>query len=54
MMSTEFRRPCRSSICNCADQRRLLRVQKQMAAVKLLIIDGLGFVPLSKAGAAAF
>jgi DNA replication protein DnaC len=29
----------------------LLRVHKQMAAVKLLIIDELGFVPLSKTGA---
>lgn len=33
------------------DERRLLRVQKQMANVKLLIIDELGFVPLSKTGA---
>jgi DNA replication protein DnaC len=33
------------------DQRQLLRVQKQMAAVKLLIIDELDFVPLSKTGA---
>jgi DNA replication protein DnaC len=33
------------------DERRLLRVQKQMAAVKRLIIDELGFVPLSKTGA---
>jgi DNA replication protein DnaC len=33
------------------DERRLLRVQKQMAAVTLLIIDELGFVPLSKTGA---
>ena len=33
------------------DERRLQRVQKQMAAVKLLIIDELGFVPLSKTGA---
>ena len=32
-------------------ERRLLRVQKQMAGVKLLIIDELGFVPLSKTGA---
>ena len=29
----------------------LLRVQKQMATVKLLIIDELGFVPLSKTDA---
>ena len=33
------------------DERRLIRLQKQMAAVKLLIIDELGFVPLSKTGA---
>jgi hypothetical protein len=33
------------------DERRLLRLQKQMATVELLIIDELGFVPLSKTGA---
>lgn len=33
------------------DERRLLRVRKQMVAVKLLIIDELGFVPLPKTGA---
>lgn len=33
------------------DERRLLRLQKQMVGYKLLIIDELGFVPLSKAGA---
>jgi len=33
------------------DERRLLRFQKQMAGYKLLIIDELGFVPLSKTGA---
>jgi len=33
------------------DERRLLRLQKQMVAYKLLIIDELGFVPLSKTGA---
>jgi DNA replication protein DnaC len=33
------------------DERRLLRLQKQMAGHKLLIIDELGFVPLSKTGA---
>ena len=32
-------------------ERRLLRLQKQMANHKLLIIDELGFVPLSKTGA---
>jgi DNA replication protein DnaC len=33
------------------DERRLLRLQKQLATVELLIIDELGFVPLSKTGA---
>lgn len=33
------------------DERRLLRLQKQLASYKLLIIDELGFVPLSKTGA---
>ena len=33
------------------EERRLLRLQKQLAGHKLLIIDELGFVPLSKTGA---
>ncbi len=33
------------------DERRLLRLQRQLTAYKLLIIDELGFVPLSKTGA---
>jgi DNA replication protein DnaC len=33
------------------DDKRLLRTQKQLAADQLLIIDELGFVPLSKSGA---
>jgi DNA replication protein DnaC len=33
------------------DEKRLLRLQKQLACYKLLIIDELGFVPLSKSGA---
>ena len=33
------------------DERSLLRLQKQLAACKLLIVDELGFVPLSKTGA---
>ncbi len=33
------------------DKKRLLRLQKQMATMELLIIDELGFVPLSKTGA---
>ena len=32
------------------DEKRLLRLQKQLAGYKLLIIDELGFVPLSKSG----
>jgi DNA replication protein DnaC len=33
------------------DEKRLLRLQKQMATAELLIIDELGFVPLSKTSA---
>jgi DNA replication protein DnaC len=33
------------------DERRLLRLQKQLVKHRLLIIDELGFVPLSKTGA---
>ena len=33
------------------DEKRLLRYQKQMAIHELLIVDELGFVPLSKTGA---
>ena len=33
------------------DEKRLLRLQRHLAKVKLLIIDELGFVPLSKTGA---
>ena len=33
------------------DERRLLNLQKKLARLKLLIIDELGFVPLSKIGA---
>jgi len=33
------------------DEKRLLRTQKQLAAYQLLIVDELGFVPLSKSGA---
>lgn len=32
------------------DEKRLLRLQKQLASHELLIIDELGFVPLSKTG----
>ena len=33
------------------DERRLLKLQRDLAAVKLLIIDELGYVPLSSTGA---
>jgi len=33
------------------DEKRLLRLQKQIAGYKLLIVDELGFVPLSRTGA---
>jgi DNA replication protein DnaC len=33
------------------DERSLLRLQKQLSRYKLLIVDELGFVPLSKTGA---
>src|SRR5687768_2106300 len=34
-----------------SDEKRLLRFQKLLASYELLIIDELGFVPLSKTGA---
>ena len=33
------------------DEKRLLRLQRQLAAYKLLIIDELGYIPLSQTGA---
>jgi DNA replication protein DnaC len=33
------------------DERRLLRLQQRLAALKLLIVDELGYVPLSPSGA---
>ena len=40
-----------NELMEARDERRLLRLQKQLASLKLLIIDELGFVPLSKTGA---
>ena len=40
-----------NALMEARDERRLLRLQKQIAGYKLLIIDELGFVPLSKTGA---
>jgi len=33
------------------DEKRLLRLQRQLAGYKLLIVDELGYVPLSQTGA---
>ncbi len=38
-------------LMEASDERRLLNLQKKLAPFKLLIIDELGFVPLSKTGA---
>ena len=38
-------------LMEAGDERRLLRLQKQLASQHLSIIDELGFVPLSKTGA---
>ncbi len=40
-----------NELMEARDERSLIRLQKQLAAIKLLIIDELGFVPLSKTGA---
>ena len=40
-----------NGLMEARDERRLLRFQKQMAGHRLLIIDELGIVPLSKTGA---
>ena len=40
-----------NGLLEARDEKRLLRLQKQLAAYKLLIIDELGFVPLSKTSA---
>ena len=40
-----------NELLEARDERRLLRVQKQLVKQDLLIIDELGYVPLSKTGA---
>ena len=40
-----------SQLMEARDERRLLKLQRDLAAVKLLIIDELGYVPLSPTGA---
>ncbi len=39
------------ALMEARDEKRLLRLQGQLAKYRLLIIDELGFVPLSKTGA---
>jgi len=39
------------SLIEARDEKRLLRYQKSLARQELLIVDELGFVPLSKTGA---
>ena len=40
-----------NELLEARDEKRLLRVQKQLAKQDLLIVDELGYVPLSKTGA---
>ena len=40
-----------NSLIEARDEKHLLRFQKSLAKIQLLIIDELGFVPLSKTGA---
>ena len=40
-----------NQLMEARDERRLLKLQRELAAVKLLIIDELGYVPLSPTGA---
>ena len=40
-----------NQLLEARDERRLLKLQRDLAAVKLLIVDELGYVPLSPTGA---
>ena len=40
-----------NELLEARDEKRLLRLQKQLAKQDLLIVDELGYVPLSKTGA---
>jgi len=44
-------RPLFMELLEARDEKRLLRLQRQIAGYKLLIIDELGYVPLSQTGA---
>ena len=39
-------------LMEASDERRLLKLQRELQAVKLLVVDELGYVPLSPTGAA--
>ncbi len=43
--------PLVSELIEARDEKKLLRFHKQIASYELLIVDELGFVPLSKTGA---
>ena len=43
-----------NELLEARDERRLLNLQRQLARLKLLIIDELGFMPLSNTGAELF
>jgi len=43
--------PLVHELIEARDEKRLLRLQRQVAGYKLLIIDELGYVPLSQTGA---
>lgn len=40
-----------NQLMEARDERRLLKIQRDLAAVKLLVVDELGYVPLSPTGA---
>ena len=50
-IKTRFATAIAHELIEARDEKRLLRLQKQLASHELLIIDELGFVPLSKTGA---
>jgi DNA replication protein DnaC len=50
-IKTRFANATAHELIEARDEKRLLRLQKQLASHELLIIDELGFVPLSKTGA---
>ena len=49
-IKTRFATAIAHELIEARDEKRLLRLQKQLTSHALLIIDELGFVPLSKTG----